>query len=142
MATSYSDEQKGNALLALKANAGNVRKTADQTGIPRGTLRSWASGKGVTAKAEKHAEKSAAKLADSIEEVARAILAKILTSTASPEADIQKLATSFAILVDKMLLVNGQPTAISQQALSPEERDERLARIRDRVDRLRAQPTD
>jgi transposase-like protein len=41
MARAYSDEDKAAALAALKANAGNVKRTATQVGVPARTVRRW-----------------------------------------------------------------------------------------------------
>lgn len=40
----YSDEERAACLAALAANAGNVKKTADQCGVPEPTLRCWSRG--------------------------------------------------------------------------------------------------
>jgi hypothetical protein len=44
----YSDEEKASALAALAANGGNALLTAQQTGVPRTTLRKWAGGSWMT----------------------------------------------------------------------------------------------
>jgi hypothetical protein len=44
MWTRYSDDQRAAAMAAYKANGNNLRKTARETGIPKGTLEYWARG--------------------------------------------------------------------------------------------------
>lgn len=41
MSVTYSEEDRVNALATLEANGGNVKRTAQQLGIPRGTLITW-----------------------------------------------------------------------------------------------------
>jgi hypothetical protein len=41
----YSDEDRAEALAVLDANAGNLKRTARDLGIPRATLQEWAGGR-------------------------------------------------------------------------------------------------
>ncbi len=40
----YSDEQVATALVVLKSNGGNLKRTERQTGVSRTTLRTWEAG--------------------------------------------------------------------------------------------------
>lgn len=100
----YSDEDRATALAALEANGGNVIRTARETGIPRGTLRSWAAG-GSPPPAKVRREKKA-DLIELLEERLR----QILGITVRDNADLQSLAIFAGVLFDKYLLLQGKAT--------------------------------
>lgn len=108
----YSDLDRANALVALKANRGNVQLTARQTGIPPPTLSHWA-------KQERHpeatvlGEKQIEPLADKLENIARLLIDAMPDKIGS--ASLQQIATSAAIAIDKSRLLRGQATTIVQK---------------------------
>ena len=104
----YSDEDKAAALAALRANAGNVARTARQVGVPEPTLRQWAKGLRAAPPAQL-SERKKADLADRMEEIARALLDRV-TPERMDDATVQQLLTSAGIAIDKMRLLRNQPT--------------------------------
>lgn len=126
----YSDEDKATALAALDANRGNVKGTAKNLGIPEPTLRSWAKGRGTNAAVadlQAHKKKD---LADKLEDIAHKLAGAI--SDKIKDATLQQTATSLGIVVDKMQLLRGQPTNITDDAsLTDTERASRIAALLD-----------
>jgi hypothetical protein len=100
----YSDEERATALAALDGNGGNRQRTARQLGIPRKTLATWASGAVHPAVADLRHQKKR-ELADGLEQVAYLLLDAIPGKLEG--ANLQDLAISLGILVDKMLLLRG-----------------------------------
>ena len=129
---SYSDEERANALAALDANDGDVSRTARQLGVPRKTLEDWAKGHVHPAVAEVRQEKKGT-LADAIEGVAWKLLDALPGKV--PDADLRQTATALGIAIDKMRLLREQPTSITSDGLSD---DERAARVAELLDAARA----
>lgn len=122
-----SDQQKAEALAVLDANAGNVSKTARDTGIPRKTLEEWRDGRVAEGVAELRQEKKEG-LADRLEAIALQMLdampSKIL------DASLKDTATAVGIAIDKRQLLTGQPTAIQRnEGLTEDERASRVAEL-------------
>lgn len=126
----YSDEDKATALAALAANGGNVRKTSRDLGMPYDTLRSWAKGENINqgvVKLQPHKKKA---LADKLEDIAHKLAGALPEKI--EEASLQQTATSLGIVVDKMQLLRGQPTNITDDAsLTDDERAKRVASLLD-----------
>lgn len=128
---SYSEDQKATALAALKANAGNVVKTARELNIPRGTLQSWQKGIGVNSEVLKSQQVKKAEIADRLEAIAHKIIDTLPSKM--EEAKLGELATALGIAVDKMRLLRGESTQRMEHALSPEDRALRVAEIMARI---------
>jgi transposase-like protein len=118
----YSDEEKAEALATLEANDGNIHKTAQDTGIPWGTLKRWVEAQDQFTHLR---EQKKSDLAQRLEEIAREL------ADAMPDkiqaATLQQVATSMAIAIDKMQLLRGAPTSISDIAIE---------QIADRIERM------
>ena len=126
----YSDEEKASALAALDANRGNVKATAQVLRIPASTLTRWRDGEGVVPAVADMREIKKADLADRLEDLAHLITDTMPNKLA--DADLQKLATSLGITIDKMRLLREQATSISQN-LTDEQRVERVADLLERA---------
>lgn len=110
--TTYSDEIKAETLALLDVNNGNVRKTSRQTGVPQSTIRDWRDGKGVVdAVAEIRARKKG-EISDLIRDELEAIFEAMKSKRS--EATYKELATAGGILIDKMQLLDGDPTSIEE----------------------------
>jgi transposase-like protein len=122
----YSDEDRAAAVAAVTANGGNVQRTARQLGIPETSLRQWV-------KAERHPEaaqmsvEKRGTLADEMERVVWKLVEGINDPEKVKAAPVQQLATAAGILVDKIRLLRGEPTAIDEHR-----DDDRLAEYRRR----------
>ena len=123
----YSDEEKAATLAALRANAGNVSKTARQCGVPRPTLIGWVNEQealGMSRQSDTQptpekkdrstAERVAAVLptakallAGLYEEATRDLLAIVKAKGGDLTAD--KAMVAAAVATDKMLLLRAQP---------------------------------
>jgi transposase-like protein len=124
----YSDEEKAAALATLDANGGNIAETQRQIGIPYRTLANWAAEERNGTMHEDVANLGNIKkidLAQRLEEIAREL------ADAMPDkierANLQQVATSMAIAIDKMQLLRGAPTSITD--ISIEQRAERIERM-------------
>lgn len=126
----YSDEDKATALAALDANGGNVQRTARTLGIPEPTLRGWARKRGIHPTVVELHDQKKGSLADELEEIAEKLAGAMPGKVA--EASLQQTATSLGIVIDKMQLLRGQPTNITDDAsLTDAERATRIVRLLD-----------
>jgi transposase-like protein len=126
MKRSYTDEERGNALAALAANGGNVSRTAAALGIPAKTLEHWAKGERQPRSAQM-GELKKGPLADAFEDLARQLLAG-MTPAKIADANLQQLATAAGIAVDKMQLLRGKPTGVTETR-TPEQLDAEIRRL-------------
>ena len=129
----YSDREKAEALAALEANSDNLTRTAEDLGIPRSTLQYWRDGGGVNGEVTKLRHQKKQSLADKLGEIAEALAGDLFDETKRRRASIQQIATSMAIVIDKMQLLRGDPTTIERRddTLTPDERAARLAELLD-----------
>jgi transposase-like protein len=120
----YSDRDRTEALVALDANSGNVKRTALQLGIPHKTLDEWAKGRVHADVASDRIEKKE-ELADRLEALAHQIVGLLPGKLAM--ASVQQLATTLGIAVDKMQVLRGKPSTINQETIAdPEKRKARI----------------
>ena len=107
----YSDEERAQALTALRANGGNAGKTARQLGIPPTTLCQWKRG-------ERHPEAAQLSngktrdMAAALEAVAWQILEALPEKV--PAAPLAQAATAMGIAIDKARLLRELPTEITE----------------------------
>jgi transposase-like protein len=134
----YSDEQRATALAALQANGGNLSRTSRDTGIPFSTIKRWRDepdprladlGDRKKVDLSEKLEEIAYKLADAVE-------GKI------PEANLQHVATSLGIAIDKLRLLRGEATDISEVRSSDAKRElaDRLTKLTQRVPEAPSEP--
>ena len=128
---SYTDVERAEALAALDANGGDEALTARQLGVPRTTIQEWAKGRVSRDVPELRQEKKEG-LADRLEAVAHQLLS--LFPDKAKDANLQQVATSFGIAIDKMRLLREQPTNITGDGISDAER---VARFRALVEQFR-----
>jgi transposase-like protein len=130
---SYSEEEKASALALLKANRGNVTKTSSDLNVPATTLRQWRDGEHVNADVAKKREKKERSLAELFEEVAYAYLDRALETEAVSESKGKEAVVAAATALDKLRLLQGEATSISEVRDDSGARDilaERLIRLR------------
>jgi len=119
----YSDAEKAAALVVLDYCKGNTREAARRLDIPEATIRAWANGRINEDCAELHAEKKA-DLAEVLEQLALNLVQKLLKAKDASSVDL-------GIVVDKLLLVRGEPNAISKDVThaAPEQRRARILQL-------------
>ena len=122
----YSDEERANALAALKANGGNVKRTALQLGIPHKTLDNWAKGVNHPGAAELGNRKTA-DMAAALEDVAWKLLDAIPGKV--EKAPLNHTATALGIAIDKARLLRGEPTSIGAKVDLSRANPEQLAQL-------------
>jgi transposase-like protein len=105
----YNDEFRAEALAALAANGGNLKRTARQLGLPRKTLEGWASGRTLLPPADLRHQKKG-RLAEALESVARELLVEASRPEKIAAASLLDLVVMSGIAVDKMLLLCGDDT--------------------------------
>jgi transposase-like protein len=103
----YSEEDRAAALAALKANGGNLDRTASQVGVPRNTLRRWSQNPDRAAPAALRQEKVES-LSTLFEKCTRDYLGqatdpKVVKATRGKDAVI-----AAATALDKLRLLNGE----------------------------------
>ena len=114
----YSDREKAEALAIYDA-CGNLSETSRNTGIPDATLSDWISGKrGVSSPdLPKLRNEKGQNLSDSFERIAVEachVAQARLTGKQANEIPFNHLMTGAGIAVDKMQLLRGQPTTITE----------------------------
>lgn len=126
----YDDKFRAGAVVTLEAagypeQKGALIKVANHLKVPESTLRSWYSGEHSPIPAELCAEKKE-ELHIELERVAY-ILAGAIPGKIE-EANLQQVATSLGITIDKMQLLRGQPTwrgevinLLKESRVTPEE---------------------
>ncbi len=123
----YSDEDKSAALVALDMNAGNVRATAGQLGIPRQTLQEWANDRKISPAVPEMRQHKKGEVVERFDELRERIL-NLLEGAGTLEEKVRKaslkdLAIFFGVITDKILLLKGEPTVITAHAIRDAARD-------------------
>lgn len=123
-ARNYSDKEKAAALVVLDFCEGNESEAARRTGIPTNTLREWNLGRNRNEDVAELREEKKANLADSLEKLAFDLIDKVKDSAKAGGVDL-------GIVIDKMLLLRGEPNSISKDVThaSPERRRERILEL-------------
>lgn len=119
----YSDSEKAQALVVLDFCNGNESEAARRLGIPRQTLQEWNAGR-VSEEVPEIRQDKKADLAQALEDLAFTLVDKMSTSEKSSGVDL-------GIVVDKMLLLRGEPNSISKDVThaAPEQRRARILQL-------------
>ena len=105
----YSLERKAEVIALVQANGGNVLQTARETGIPHQTIRLWLDKPERFSSLEKQKQEDLAKKLEN-----QAHLYLDLAAGKAAEAPFNHLMTGAGIAIDKMQLLRGQPTNITE----------------------------
>jgi hypothetical protein len=121
----YTDHQRAAALAALTANGGNLKRTSDELKIPRATLTGWAKNPNLT----ELRQENELSLTDELERVAYALVRAIPDKI--HEASLNHISVSLGIAIDKLRLLRGEATEVTEVRGSDAKRElaERLARL-------------
>lgn len=129
----YAEEEIAHALALLRANGGNVQRTARQLGMPRETLNQWAGRPGVNPRGKKVTEEqvegAVEKMAPRLDLLANRILDKAIEGIENVEVtkagELRDLLVSLGVNIEKASFVRGGPTSRSEQVkvslVDPEE---------------------
>jgi len=110
----YSDEEKAAALVALELNQNldcPIAATANALQIPDSTLDTWKKGEWVSEKAQ---ELSGEKKATLLELFEKCVLRGLADIASDEKPATWREATGIATFTDKILLLRGQPTQITE----------------------------
>jgi hypothetical protein len=110
----YTDSEKATALAALDANEGNVSGTAKQTGIPRKTLDQWSKERFVNVDVANIRQVKKRELSLELEDLAYTIAGVMPHFAHSPFNKINELSTALGTVIDKMRLLRGESTVITE----------------------------
>lgn len=121
----YTDAQRAAALAALTANGGNLKRTSDELGIPRATLTGWTKNPALT----ELRHENEASLTEELERVAYALVRAIPDKI--HEASLNHVSVSLGIAIDKLRLLRGEATEVTEVRGSDAKRElaDRLARL-------------
>lgn len=132
----YTDEFRANSVIMLKASGypertGALNETAKYLKVPHTTLRRWFQGESNPPPAEIVQIKKEEIIALLKGEIGAALKEM---GQARADADYKELATSIGIMVDKMQLLDGEPTARTEviHELSDDERAKRIDELLNR----------
>ena len=120
----YTDADRASAILAVRANGGNILKTANQLGLDHQTLRYWVNGV-AHPEATDIANAVQADMAKKLEEVAYKLIDSVPGKI--EKASLKDVANALSIVIDKMRLLRGEST--SAPGMSEEDRLLRLTEI-------------
>src|SRR5262249_34550102 len=129
----FTDEQKQTVLTTYAACRNNATQTArfckDHYGfsVSADQVSRWARGDFIAPSVRKSADEKKARLVTLFEEEIRAAFHCAANKRA--EASYKDLMTGIGILTDKVQLLQGQPTSITQQNLTDDERAKRIEEI-------------
>jgi transposase-like protein len=104
----YSEEFKAAALIRLAANKNDIDRTAAEIGCSPASIRRWADGQTVQKKVQKKetfANQSDLTVADYLEQAVKQMLGSVPDNMKGND-----WAIALGILLDKWLLLGGQPT--------------------------------
>jgi len=117
----YTDNDRARTLAALQANNGNITRTSRDTGVSASTIRHWRDNTSETVAATR--DQKVATLAEELETLAYKL------AWALPEriegANLGQVTTSLGIVIDKLQLLQGQPTEITKNETHRVETPER-----------------
>jgi transposase-like protein len=100
----YTDAEKAVALAVLVSNRGNAARTARHLGLPRGTIREWAAGRGVHPDVTtKLLPRAKAELADAME--ARALDMLDAMTAKLPSAGFVETVVAAGVIIDKLVML-------------------------------------
>jgi hypothetical protein len=124
--TSYSDEDKASAVLMLEAagypvRIGAMSQVVRELGVPESTLRSWAKQEHGAPPA-KVRDRKRGELVQTLNEVAFKLLDHL--GNIADTGDVKETATAFGIVVDKLQILNGEPTQTINQRILVEYADD------------------
>jgi transposase-like protein len=130
----YTDQDRAEALAALAANGGNVKRTAQAIGIPRKTLESWSreiQDRPEVADGDGHVKKRQP-LAERLPEVIHTAMDALPGKAEG--ASFQQITVGIGILIDKLQLLTGRPTEIHADGdrISEDERAELRRKLAER----------
>ena len=111
MWTRYSDDQRAAAMAAYKANGNNLRKTARETGIPKGTLEYWARGDDANPVSDELQTNKNTELVDDLFLLAQALVKSALVKAEAEDGNVQQVTTSLGIVIDKINILMGEATS-------------------------------
>jgi hypothetical protein len=131
--TVYSDADKAKALIYLDLCDGDFDKASSELGIPDSSLRTWAEGKSQSADVPKLRANGRMQLAAILEDIA--FKALHLVPGKLEKASAESLIRIADMATNKLLLLQGQPTQITEQRMPQEEA---LARVAALVEQARA----
>jgi len=115
----YTDRERAEALLLLRANAGNVKRTARELALPRKTMCTWSQGRGITEEVRRLSEDSEVRagLAGKFKQTAHRAL-DALTDEKFAQASAKDLALVAGISTDKAELLEGRATQVTEHRVT------------------------
>lgn len=131
---SYSDQEKAAALEMVNLCGGNVERAADLADIPMRTLAEWAKGHCVPEKVfADFAAKKAGRLTAKVQTICDRLADALLDEENIDKARFGELVTGFGVAFDKLRLMAGQPTNITENRSVEALREEAKLILRDYV---------
>ncbi len=113
----YSDNDKALALATLDAQGGDVSKAARVLQIPGSTLADWSKHRGINKDIPMLRDVKKRELGAKLEDIAHALSGNILIHAGSPDAargSLKEMAVALGIVIDKMQVLRGMPSAPPQ----------------------------
>lgn len=109
----YTEADKAAALANLKANGGNIERTARECKVPSSTLKRWIADPERAAPAQVRGEKEGeldAKLERIANRYADALDDDLTVGLIKASRDPSKLASVLGVAIEKLQLLRGKPT--------------------------------
>lgn len=138
----FSDKDKAAALAVLDANNGNVFKTAKQLNIGRTTLEGWSKGRGINHDVPELRQHKKDEISQRLVEIVHKLIDAMPDKIT--DANLQQVSTSIGIAVEKIQLLDGDPTErneIVDHGLNDSDRASRIAALLERARTRRDRPS-
>lgn len=130
----YTEEEKAAALTIFDACGGALREAARKANVPIKTLHDWTQERGINEFVRFLRTQQKTTLLDIAEKAAYGLAEVIFARTQNPSPfdKTSELSVSFGIIVDKILLLKGEPTSITESLnpLPPADRRDRLETVK------------
>jgi transposase-like protein len=119
MRRTYTDRERAAALLLLRTNGGNIKRTARELGLPRKTVCTWSQGRGISEEVKRMSEDPEVRkeLAGKFKQTANRAL-DALTDEKLAGASAKDLALVAGIATDKSELLQGRATQVTVHRVS------------------------
>jgi transposase-like protein len=121
----YSDAEKIEALEAVNLHGGNVQHAAKAMDIPERTLREWTTGRCVTDEIfAAFASKKAGRMTSTLRALQSRLAEALFDEGKIDSAQYKELVMGFGVVTDKLRLMDGQPTQITEARIEGDLKEE------------------
>jgi transposase-like protein len=126
----YTERDKATVFAFLEGNGGNIKRTARESNIPVSTVRDWKrewEAKGITEAMREVLPAVIEDIADAFESVRNEALLLLQARVKSGDITSSQLVATIGMLTDKLQMIRGNPTKVTEHRVSLPEPNELAA---------------